>query len=192
MYPPPGHHRSYARLLAMLRSVLVLVIQDARVRPNNRTPPALHIARLLGIVVINQQLAALAVAMRHVVRNLDDIEGARRLVEDLVHLLERAVGRLREEKVHAGHHGRVDDSKNDVRLVSNVCKCDWRDHDDHEVEDPVCCRRDGVCGGADGEGGDFGGVEPGHSEPADGEEGVEDEEHYGLGVVSGVWWEDGG
>ena len=103
-----------------------------------------------------------------------------RLMENLIHLLQTAVGRLREEEVDRRHHECVNDCKNDIGLVSNVCKGGRRDHDNHEVEDPVRGCGDGVCGSSDIQRGDFGGVEPGHAEPTDGEEGVEHEEEHSL------------
>jgi hypothetical protein len=92
-------------------------------------------------------------------------------------------------------------------LVADGLEGDRCDHYNHEVENPVstCCQR--VCGCADLERDDFGWVsvvfcqccgqsivekklehiQPGHSKPADSEEGVENEEedslcHTGLGV----------
>lgn len=55
-----------------------------------------------------------------------------------------------------------------------------RDHDDHEVENPVCSGRDGISRCPDAEWCDLCRVEPGHAQPADGEERVEHkQEHRG-------------
>jgi hypothetical protein len=124
--------------------------------------------------------------MRQVLCNLDDIKRPRRLVENLIHLLETPASGFREEKVDGRHHGEVDDSEDDVGLVADVGESYGRNHYDHEVEGPVCGGGDCVCGCADGEGRDFCGVQPGHAEPANGEEGVEDEEENGLIIVSFV------
>ena len=99
--------------------------------------------------------------MRHLLRNLNHVENISSLVEDLVHFFQGAVCRLREEEVDRGHHGGVDDGEDDVGFVADVGEGRGRDHDDHKVKDPVCGGGDGVRGGADVEGCDFGGVEPG-------------------------------
>lgn len=170
-------------LLPMLHPLFLLATGHCipRLRRHNTTPSPLRIPpRLLRILIINQQLSVLIIPMRHLLRNLHHVKRIRRLVENLIHFLERAVRRLGEEEVHAGHHEGVYDGEDDVGLVADVCEGGRRDHYDHEVEDPVCGCGDCICGGADGEGRDFGGVEPGHAEPADGEEGVEDEEEDSL------------
>ena len=101
-------------------------------------------------------------------------------MEDLIHLLERATSGLREEEVHAGHHGGVDYSENDVRAPRNVSKSHRRDHHDHEVECPVSRGGNSVRRRTDGKRCYFCRVEPGHAQPSDSEEGVEDEEHDGC------------
>ena len=95
---------------------------------------------LFRLLVRDEQLAVLAVAAGLVARHVDDLEvggGAVHFVEDGVHLLERPVRRLRVEEVDARHHEGVDDGEDDVRLVLDRVEGDRRDHDDHEVEDPV-------------------------------------------------------
>ena len=81
----------------------------------------------------------LIIPMRHIIRNLDDVEWVGGLVENLVHFLERAVRRLGEEKIDAGHHEGVYDGEDNVGLVADVREGRGRDHDNHEVEDPVGC-----------------------------------------------------
>lgn len=137
-------------------------------------------AALLGIRIVHEQLAVLAVAPRLDLGLVHDLEDALPaggdLVEDAVHLLEGAVGRLRVEEVHRGDHEGVDDCEDDVGLVADRVEGDGRDHHDHEVENPIAGGGQRVGGGADPQRHDLGRVQPGHAEPADGEEGVEDEE----------------
>lgn len=95
---------------------------------------------LLGLLVVDEQLAVLAVAARQLAGHAHDVEVRLRagdLVEDGVHLLERAVGRLGVEEVHRGHHEGVDDGEDGVRVVLDAFEGHRRDHDDKEVEDPV-------------------------------------------------------
>ncbi len=154
----------------------------SNLRTRNRTSPPLHLPRLLRLPILHQQLALLAIPIRQFLRNPHHIKRTRRLMENLVHFLERAVCRLWEEEVHTRHHGCIDDGEDYVGSVSNIGEGGRSNHYNHEVEDPVCGGGNCVCGRADGEGCDFGGIQPCHAEPADGEEGVEDEEENGLFV----------
>lgn len=146
---------------------------------------------LLGVGVIHQQLAVLAVAPRLHLGLVHDLEHALPagldVVEDTIHLLETAVRRLRVEEVDRGHHEGVDDGEDDVGLVADGVEGDGGDHDDHEVEDPVGRRRQCVGGRADFERHDLRGVQPSHSKPANSEEGVEDEQEddarYGAAFI---------
>jgi hypothetical protein len=67
-------------------------------------------------------------------RNLNDIERVRRLVENLIHLLQRSVRGFWEKEVDAGDHGGVDYGENNVGLVTDVCKGNRGDHYDDEIE----------------------------------------------------------
>ena len=155
-------------------------------------------AVLFRVLVGDEQLAVLAVAPRLLLRHLDRVPDRRRLVEDGVHLLERAVRRLRVQEVDDGHDEAVaatglakwylkvgkeqaslHDGEDDVGLPGDGGEGDGRDHDDHEVEGPVGARGQRVGGRADAQRYDLGRVQPGHAEPADGEEGVEDEQEHG-------------
>jgi hypothetical protein len=100
-------------------------------------------ALLFGVVVVDEKLAVLAVAAGLVLGDLDDGEpaaGTLDLVEDGIHLLERAVGRLGIEEVDHGHDDGVDDGKDEVRPVANVVEADGGDHDDlcGMLVDDVC------------------------------------------------------
>jgi hypothetical protein len=55
---------------------------------------------LLGVLVVDEKLAVLAVAVGLVARNRNDIEYAGCLVEDCVHLLQGSIGSLRVEEVN--------------------------------------------------------------------------------------------
>lgn len=56
----------------------------------------------------------------------------------------------------------------------------------HEVKDPVSGSGESVGGSTDTQGNDLGGVEPGHAEPANSEEGVEDEEEDNTSDLASV------
>ena len=108
---------------------------------------------LLGILVVDEELALLAVAVGLVAGDGDNIEDAGCLLEDDVHFLQGAVCGLGVEEVDdwedecvAGllldnvrtviggghlHHG-----ENDICPVFDVLKGDRRDHDNEEVENP--------------------------------------------------------
>lgn len=161
-------------LLVMLPTVLV---EDTRTRAGDRAPPPLNISRFLGIVVVNQKISTLIEAVRQLFGDLDAVEWVSRLVKYLIHLLERASSSLREEEIHTGCHGSIDYSKDDVSPPSNVCKGDRCDHNDHEVEGPVCGGGDGVCRRTNRQRCNLSRVKPGHPEPSNRKEGVEDEEH---------------
>ena len=117
--------------------------------------------------------------MRLPSRNAHGIKDTAALAENHIHLLETAIGRLRVEEVHRGENGGVDDGEDDIRLVADAREGDRGDHHDHEIPDPVPARGHRVRWRADPQGHDLGGVKPGHAQPADGEEGVEDEEEDG-------------
>lgn len=72
------------------------------------------------------------------------------------------------------------DGENNISFIANALKRHWRDHYNHEVEDPVGTSRQSVGGGTDTQRNDLSGVQPGHTEPTDGEECVEDKEEDGL------------
>lgn len=89
--------------------------------------------RFLRLIVGNQQVSGLIIAMWHLVRDLNDVERVCSLVEDFIHFLERTVCGLGEEEIDAWDHEGVDDGKDDVGFVADVCKSGWGDHDDHEL-----------------------------------------------------------
>lgn len=171
-------------LLSMLNSVLLLPICNPCPRRRNTAPPSLRVnLAFFGLLVADQQVSMLIVPMWHVLRNVNAAVLAkytRRLVEDFVHFLQTAVRRLGEEEIHTRHDEGVDDREDNVRLVSDVREGRRGDHDHHEVEDPVGRGRNCVGRRADVERSNFSGVEPGHPEPTDGEEGVEYKEEDGL------------
>jgi hypothetical protein len=69
--------------------------------------------------------------------------------------------------------------------MTSVRRCPLRTH--HEVPDPVRRCAEAVGRGADAKRHDLGRVQPSHAEPANGEEGVEDEEENNAGnLVSGL------
>lgn len=114
--------------------------------------------------------------MRLPSRNPHGIKDTTALPENHIHLLETAIRRLRVEEVDGRENGGVDDGEDDVRLVSNAGERHGRDHHDHEIPDPVPARGHRVRRRSDPQGDDLRRVQPCHAEPADGEEGVEDEE----------------
>lgn len=91
---------------------------------------------LFGVLVIDEQLAVLAVAVGLVAGDRDDVEDAGRILEDSVHLLQGSVGGLRVEEIDDGEDESVDDRKDDVSLVSDILESDWGNHDNQEVKDP--------------------------------------------------------
>lgn len=74
---------------------------------------------LLGIFVVDEKLAVLAVAVGLVTGGRDHIENARCLVEDCVHLLQGAVCGFRVEEVNNGE----DECVAIERLVMSQYKC---------------------------------------------------------------------
>ena len=77
------------------------------VGPGDRGAPAV----LVRLLVVDEQLAVLAVAARLVARDLDDGEDGVALVEDGVHFLERAVGGFGVEEVDDRVDGSVTGGK---------------------------------------------------------------------------------
>lgn len=91
---------------------------------------------LLCLVVGDEQLAVAAVPLGLLLGRAHDVDEAPRaadLVEDGVHLLERAVRRLGIEEVHRGHDEGVDDGEDDVRLVADAIEGDGGDDCDSLV-----------------------------------------------------------
>lgn len=91
------------------------------------------------------------------------------------------------------------DSEDDVGLITDTVKSYRRDHHDHKVEDPVGTgawldnilnaglnmkvrlpSRKCICGRTNAQWHDLCWIQPRHSEPTDGEEGVKNEEEDGL------------
>lgn len=82
------------------------------------------------LVVRDEQLAIPSVALGLVPGRAHDVEeapGAVHLVEDGVHLFERAIRRLGVKEVDRGHDEGVDDGEDDVRLVGDVVEGDGGD-----------------------------------------------------------------
>src|SRR5690242_1103316 len=103
----------------MLRLIdLVLMrkhtVPNTRRRTRNRAPASLRLPRLLSVVIIDEQFSLLAIPPRQVLRNLDNIERVRGLVEDLVHLLQASASGFGEEEIDRGYHGEVDYGEDDV------------------------------------------------------------------------------
>ncbi len=71
------------------------------------------------------------------------------------------------------------DGKDDVGLPGDGGKGDGSDHDDNEVEGPVARGGQSVGRSTNPQRHDLGRVQPGHTQPTDGEEGVEDEQEEG-------------
>jgi hypothetical protein len=112
------------------------------------------------------------------------------VLEDGVHLLQRTPSRLREYVVTCNKHRRIDNSKDNVSLEEDSCKCDRRDEHNDKVEDPKqlpmstddllrlnnlpvgCCAHAG-CSGANGQRCDLRRVQPGHPQPSHREKRVE-------------------
>ena len=103
------------------------------------------------------------------------------LAEDHIHLLQGPARSLGVEEVDHRNDEGVDDGEDDVSLVLDVVERNGRDHDNHEVEDPVRRRGQRVGGRTNAERDDLGRVKPGHAEPADGKDSVEDEEEHDAG-----------
>lgn len=101
----------------------------------------------------------LAVHVRLLVGNLDNVEDTGRFAENAVHFLQGSTGRLRVEEEHhwedkgvtvqrlelmmtaegelTGIRRNLHNRKDNVGLVTDVVKSHRRDHDHQEVEDPV-------------------------------------------------------
>lgn len=94
--------------------------------PRDRASSSLpNLEKLIRLIVRDQQVTMLIIAMRELVRNLDDVERVCCLVEDLIHLFEGAVGGLGEEEPDAGDDGGVYYSKDNVCFIADVCKGHW-------------------------------------------------------------------
>lgn len=135
------------------------------------------------------------VPSRLILGHLDDIEHVRSLAEGRIHLFERAVGGFRVKEVDRGKHGRLYDCEDDIRLVADGRKSDRRDHDNHEIKRPICGSRKRIRRGPDPQGNNLGRVQPGHLQPADGEDAVKDEQescsdNTWPGTANG-WWRQG-
>lgn len=59
------------------------------------------------------------------------------VVKDVRDLLEGLVGRLGEHEEHVPEHAEAEDSKQDVGLPGDVCKCGWHKVGKGKVERPV-------------------------------------------------------
>lgn len=181
--------------------LLVLLVRDTRV------------AHCLDGIVFDivdgkQKFALLAVHVRFLLGRAHQVEDARGLVENAVHFLQRTTSCFGVEEVShredecvavfisMGKYkgGRLvgvensHDGKNDVRLVSDVLKSNRGNHDNEEVENPVRRGSQGIGRRANLQWHDFGRVQPGHAQPADSEEGVEDKQEHaarnlGLGRI---------
>ena len=108
----------------------------------------------LALLIVDENFTVLAVAARFVLGGPDNGEDILCLLEDVVHLLERAVSRLRvkevddweDEGIAVGEISTwyqyvsmlgLHDGEDDVGLVADGRERHRRDHDDHEVECPV-------------------------------------------------------
>lgn len=160
----------------------------------------LRVTLLLHLLNSDEQVSIVVVPPRLDLGLVHHIQGtpeALDLLEDGIHLFEGSVGRLGEEEVDRREHDGVDDGKDDVCVGLDVLERRGRNHDDQPVKDPVRAGGEGVGRGADSERSDLGGIQPGHAEPANGEEGVEDEEEHdasdlaALGVTRADTGEDG-
>jgi hypothetical protein len=91
-----------------------------------------NLVSLFRIIIVDQKLAILAEPVGLGLGNVNDIKGATQamhVVENLVHLLERATGCLRVEEVHTRYHEGIDDGKDHVGPPLDVGKRGWRHHD---------------------------------------------------------------
>lgn len=114
--------------------------------------------RLFRVEVVDEEFAVLAVALGGLAGDSDDVPDRGRFVEDFVHFLEGSVGGFGlfgvriavhlglceggdcayVEEVDTWDYECVYHGEDDVGLVADCVKGDGGDHDDHEVEDPVC------------------------------------------------------
>lgn len=122
---------------------------------------------LLGLLVVDEKLALLSVAVGLVAGDRNGIEDAGCLVEDCVHLLQGPIGSFGVEEVDDGedkciaiwnrvsraqtlfHVEYSHDSKDNICLVFDCVERNRRDHDNHKVEDPVARSCKGVGGSTD-------------------------------------------
>lgn len=74
---------------------------------------------LFSVIVVDEQLSVLAEPPWFLSRHLDNGEDRVCLVENTIHLLKRAIGRLRIEKVDDGDDEGVNDGKDDVSLIAD-------------------------------------------------------------------------
>lgn len=187
---------------SLLRSIIALVTLETLLRTFARRA---HMSSVvIRLIVIDEQRTVLVITLRLLFGNLDDVKSALEAVailENLVHLLQRPVGCLGVEEVDTRYHEGVDDGKNDVGLVADICE-GWRCDHDHEelgkmlvikdtrcrkitwllctyIENPIRRRRDRIGRRTNGQGRDFGRVQPRHAQPADRKERVEDKQEDG-------------
>lgn len=75
---------------------------------------------LLRLFIADKQLTVLPVPMGLVAGRGDDVEGVGRVMEDLVHLFQGAIGGFREEEIDRWDHEEVDDCEDDVGPVADI------------------------------------------------------------------------
>lgn len=134
------------------RSTRGILLRINILRCDRAASPFRNTSGFCSLIVVDEQLSFLAVASRHLSCNIDHRENALEamyLVEDLVHLLERAargfrLGKKKSdievkkhtdithiEEVDARHHEGVDDGEDDVslerQLLATPNKSRWSD-----------------------------------------------------------------
>ena len=96
-------------------------------------------------------------------RLLHNIKPPSHLSENRVDLLQRPIRCLRIEEIHHREDERIDDSQDDIYLISNGAEGYRYDHHNHDIENPVRRCREPIYRSANAEGNFFSGIEPSHS-----------------------------
>ena len=105
---------------------------------------ALHvvcaITTLLGSNVVSDapdKITLVVVVFLHGEGQLDGLAKNLRVAKYEVHFLQRPTFRFRIAKVHDRNRSSVENSEDHICTPPDVVERDRRDHDDHEVHDPV-------------------------------------------------------
>lgn len=107
-------------------------------------------------------------------------------VEDTVHSLELVTIGLDEEPVDNRNESEIKAHEDKVRFPSDGIDHDGRELHDRIVEQPIGRCRESIGFSSDSDGSDFRGIQPSDAQPADSEEGVEQEDHHGSGICSAL------
>lgn len=128
--------------------ILVTLLSGFALMTNTASPPLLYNSctassslSFSSLSILDENFTVLAITSWSVLRGLNDCEPALEstgcVSEDCVHLFERSICGFRVEEIDDWEDEGIDDSEDDVCLVSDRCEADRSYHDHHKVPDPV-------------------------------------------------------